>query len=59
MPLVKPVVTSPVLVVTGRPDAGSTLGSAFAAAARAMALDEFFAFVGPTHNLARLPEVTV
>lgn len=51
VPLVKPVVTSPVLVVTGRSEPGSVLGNAFAATAQAMALDEFFAFVRPSNKL--------
>jgi DNA-binding transcriptional LysR family regulator len=59
VPLVKPVVTSRVLVVTGRSDPGSILGSAFAAAAGAMALDEFFAFATPSHKLTQVPDTTV
>jgi DNA-binding transcriptional LysR family regulator len=48
VPLVKPLVTAPVLVVTGQSDPGSVLGSAFADAAKAMALDKFFGFAMPS-----------
>jgi DNA-binding transcriptional LysR family regulator len=59
VPLVKPVITSPVLVVTGRSDPGSVLGRAFAATAQAMALDEFFTLAVPPPKFARAPDTSV
>jgi DNA-binding transcriptional LysR family regulator len=43
VPIVDPVMSAPVLLVTGRSEPPSVLGKAFTAAAEAMALDELFA----------------
>jgi DNA-binding transcriptional LysR family regulator len=59
VPLVKPVVKSPVLAVTRRSDPRSVLGSAFANTAQAMALDDFFSLVRPLHMPGRVSGLTV
>jgi hypothetical protein len=50
VPLVDPVMSAPVLLVTGRSEPPSVLGKAFATAAKAMALDELFAAAVPVQR---------
>jgi DNA-binding transcriptional LysR family regulator len=53
VPLVEPLITFTVAVVTARSEPASVLGRAFGACAETKALEEFFAVTTPTQRLGR------